>query len=87
VSSAGHVCRAMLSRYSHLRMEPKRRSLNGIARRQREADEKRQKAAEQKQQAAGGLPCSVGSAIIRRFRLDESTTISRSKRSKTWDLS
>jgi hypothetical protein len=77
----------MLSRYSHLRMEPKRRSLNGIARRQREADEKRQKAAEQKQQAAGGLPCSVGSAIIRRFRLDESTTISRSKRSKTWDLS
>jgi integrase len=46
---AGHVSRAMLSRYSHVRMEAKRRALDGIATRQREADEKRKKAAEQEQ--------------------------------------
>ena len=44
MSIAGHVSRAMLSRYSHVRMEAKRRALDEIAARQRAADEKRQKA-------------------------------------------
>jgi hypothetical protein len=42
MSIAGHVSRAMLSRYSHVRMEAKRRALDEIATRQRVADEKRQ---------------------------------------------
>jgi len=42
MSIAGHVSRAMLSRYSHVRMEAKRRALDEIAVRQRAADEKRQ---------------------------------------------
>jgi hypothetical protein len=41
MSIAGHVSRAMLSRYSHVRMEAKRRALHEIAARQRAADEKR----------------------------------------------
>jgi integrase len=41
MSIAGHVSRAMLSRYSHVRMEAKRRALDEIAARQRTADEKR----------------------------------------------
>jgi integrase len=41
MSIAGHVSRAMLSRYSHVRMEAKRRALDGIGERQRAADEKR----------------------------------------------
>jgi integrase len=48
---AGHVSRAMLSRYSHVRMEAKRRALDEIAARQKAADEKRQKEAEQQQHA------------------------------------
>jgi integrase len=47
MSIAGHVSRAMLSRYSHLRMEAKRRALDGIAARQRAADEKRNDAERQ----------------------------------------
>jgi integrase len=47
MSIAGHVSRAMLSRYSHVRMEAKRRALDEIATRQRAADEKRQKEIEQ----------------------------------------
>ena len=39
--AAGHVFRAMLSRYSHVRMEAKRRALDEIAARQRAADERR----------------------------------------------
>src|SRR5450759_5626018 len=39
--AAGHGSRAMLSRYSHVRMEAKRRALDEIAVRQRAADEKR----------------------------------------------
>ena len=39
VSIAGHVSRAMLSRYSHVRMEAKRRALDEIATRQGVADE------------------------------------------------
>ena len=41
MSIAGHVSRATLSRYSHVRMEAKRRALDEIAARQRAADEKR----------------------------------------------
>ena len=52
MSIAGHVSRAMLSRYSHVRMEAKRRALDEIAVRQRVADEKRLKEAEQSQLAA-----------------------------------
>jgi hypothetical protein len=43
-----HLSRATLSRYSRMRMEARRRALDGIATRQREADEKRKKEAEQK---------------------------------------
>jgi integrase len=41
MSIAGHVSRAMLSRYSHVRMEAKRRALDEVAARQRAADAKR----------------------------------------------
>jgi integrase len=41
MSIAGHVSRAMLSRYSHVRMEAKRRALNEIAARQRAVDQRR----------------------------------------------
>src|ERR1039458_9840304 len=51
ISIAGHVSRAMLSRYSHVRMEAKRRTLDEIAARQRAADEKRKAQAEQQQAA------------------------------------
>lgn len=49
MSIAGHVSRAMLSRYSHLRMEAKRRALDEIAVRQCAADEKRKEQAQQQQ--------------------------------------
>jgi hypothetical protein len=52
MSIAGHVSRAMLSRYSHVRMEAKRRALDEIAVRQRVADEKRKSDVERQQQAA-----------------------------------
>ena len=52
MSIAGHVSRAMLSRYSHVRMEAKRRALDEIAARQRAADEKRKAQAERREQAA-----------------------------------
>lgn len=51
MSIAGHVSRAMLSRYSHVRMEAKRRALDEIAARQRAADEKRKLEIERQQQA------------------------------------
>ena len=47
MSIAGHVSRAMLSRYSHVRMEAKRRALDEIAARQKAADEKRKNEEEQ----------------------------------------
>jgi hypothetical protein len=50
MSIAGHVSRAMLSRYSQVRMEAKRRALDEIAARQCAADEKRKKEAAQKRQ-------------------------------------
>jgi hypothetical protein len=52
MSIAGHVSRAMLSRYSHVRMEAKRRALDEIAARQNIADEKRKAEAERVQRAA-----------------------------------
>ena len=59
MSIAGHVSRAMLSRYSHVRMEAKRRALDEIAARQRTADEKRQQEVERQQQAAVVSPSLV----------------------------
>ena len=59
MSIAGHFSRAMLSRYSHVRMEAKRRALDEIATRQGAADEKRQKEAERQQQAAMVFPSGV----------------------------
>ena len=58
MSIAGHVSRAMLSRYSHVRMEAKRRALDEIAARQRSADTERKNAAE-KQQAAAAVQQSA----------------------------
>jgi regulator of PEP synthase PpsR (kinase-PPPase family) len=52
MSIAGHVSRAVLSRYSHVRTEAKRRALDEIAARQRAADEMRQNEAERREQAA-----------------------------------
>jgi hypothetical protein len=52
MSIAGHVSRAMLSRYSHVRMEAKRRALDEIATRQRAADCKRKEEAERRQEPA-----------------------------------
>ncbi|HEX7423812.1 MAG TPA: hypothetical protein VF311_07990 [Terriglobales bacterium] len=57
--AAGHVSRAMLSRYSHVRMEAKRRALDEIAVRQRAADEKRKKEAERRQQDAAASEAVV----------------------------
>jgi hypothetical protein len=42
----------MLSRYSHVRMEAKRRALDEIATRQRAADEKRKDEAERRERDA-----------------------------------
>ena len=52
MSIAGHVSRAMLSRYSHMRMEAKRHALDEIAARQCAADEKRKEEAERRDQTA-----------------------------------
>ena len=52
MSIAAHVSRAMLSRYSHVRMEARRRALDEVAARQRTADEKRLEEAERQQQVA-----------------------------------
>ncbi|MCX6628054.1 MAG: hypothetical protein NTW28_10545 [Candidatus Solibacter sp.] len=51
MSIAGHVSRAMLSRYSHVRMEAKRRALDEIAVRQVAADERRKEEAERRERA------------------------------------
>src|SRR5450755_3294550 len=56
MSIAGHVSRAMLSRYSHVRMEAKRRALDEIATRQRAADEKRKEEAQQREQESSTIP-------------------------------
>jgi hypothetical protein len=59
MSIAGHVSRAMLSRYSHVRMEAKRRALDEIAARQNVADVKRKADADRRQQAAVASPAAV----------------------------
>src|SRR6266446_2029161 len=59
MSIAGHVSRAMLSRYSHVRMEAKRRALDEIAARQRASDEKRKAEAERQEQGAVVLQAVV----------------------------
>jgi hypothetical protein len=51
MSTTGHVFRAMLSGYSHVRMEAKRRALDEIATRQNAADKKRKDEAERQQVA------------------------------------
>jgi len=51
MSIAGHVSRAMLSRYSHVRMEAKRRALDEVAARQNTADEKRREEVARQQQS------------------------------------
>jgi hypothetical protein len=51
MSIAGHVSRAMLSRYSHVRMEAKRRALDEIASRQSAVDKKHKDDAERREQA------------------------------------
>ena len=51
MSIAGHVSRPMLSRYSHERMEAKRRALDKIGARQCAANAKRKAVAEQQQVA------------------------------------
>jgi integrase len=53
---AGHVSRAMLTRYSHPRMEAMRRALDEIAARQQAADEKRQKEVIEQQAVAVSPP-------------------------------
>ena len=59
MSIAGHVSRAMLSRYSHVRMEAKRRALDEIAARQNTADESRKEEAERQARAAAGLSSAI----------------------------
>jgi site-specific recombinase XerD len=59
MSIAGHVSRAMLSRYSHVRMEAKRHALDEIAARQRASDEKRKAEAERQQAAVVPLTAVV----------------------------
>jgi hypothetical protein len=63
---AGHVSRAMLSRYSHVRMEAKRRALDEIAARQRTADEKHSEEAEERQAriAKPTTPVSVVANVL-----------------------
>ena len=51
MSIAGRVSRAMLSRYSHVRMEAKRRALDEIATRQITADEMRKVEVQRLEQA------------------------------------
>ena len=59
MSIAGHVSRAMLSRYSHVRMEAKRRALDEIAARQCAADAQRKDDAERREQAAAAAQPAV----------------------------
>ena len=73
MSIAGHVSRAMLSRYSHVRMEAKRRALDEIAARQRAADEKRKQEAERLQQSCDGL-------LDLRWFSNRNTTVKRGHR-------
>ena len=62
MSIAGHVSRAMLSRYSHVRMEAKRHALDEIATRQNAADKKRKAEAEQHKATVVSQTVAVGTA-------------------------
>jgi hypothetical protein len=53
------IPRAMLSRYSHVRMEAKRRALDEIAVRQRVADKKRGNEVERREQVPTSLAAVV----------------------------
>jgi integrase len=53
---AGHVSRAMLKRYSHIRLEAKRRALEEIARRQQASDEKSRQVAISPEVVPGKVP-------------------------------
>ena len=59
MSIAGHVSHAMLSRYSQVRMEAKRRALDEIATRQNAADEKRKEEADRREHATVADPVLV----------------------------
>ena len=59
MSIAGHVSRAMISRYSHVRMEAKRRALDEIASHQNAADEKRKVDAERRELAGAASQSAV----------------------------
>jgi hypothetical protein len=61
MSIAGHVSRAMLSRYSHVRMEAKRCALDEIAKRQSAAEAKRKLEPELLDRAAATSPLIVHS--------------------------
>src|SRR5664280_1238857 len=73
MSIAGHVSRAMLSRYSDVRMEAKRRALDEIAARQNAADKKRQEEATRQQQAVVVPLSARGSVVGRRFGRSSTT--------------
>ena len=62
MSIAGHVSRAMLSRYSRVRMEAKDRGVDEIAARQHEADEKRKAGTERQQADCGDF--SIGGDLV-----------------------
>ena len=60
MSIAGHASRAVLSRYSHVRMEAKRRALDEIATRQNTAYEKRRAEVERQNAGRTGGPTCGG---------------------------
>jgi hypothetical protein len=64
-STAGYVSRAMLARYSHVRMEAKRSALDEIVARQCAADEKHQQEVGRQQLGAVASPSSSGSVRFR----------------------
>jgi hypothetical protein len=59
MSIAAHVSRAMLSRYSHVRMEAKRCALDEIAARQSAADKKRKDNAERREEGGAASQSAV----------------------------
>lgn len=59
MSIAGHASRAMLSRYSHVRMEAKRRALDEIGERQCAADEMRKGDAQRQEHSAVVSPVAA----------------------------
>jgi hypothetical protein len=63
MSIAGHIPDAILSCYSHMWMEAKRRALDEIAARQRAADEKRKSDTEQAESSTGASESAVLSVI------------------------